>query len=187
MLLNSKGKLDSRVAELGVLVRDIVKRFESANVVAANGPHAELTMQETRVVEMLGESGCQMMRAVADYLGVAVNSVTTIADNLEAKGLLTRKRSSTDRRVVHVELTPAGHQASRSVVAVKSQFHREMLSSLTDEEQAILLLILRKIAGLESGEPQVVQKRQAKSATTKRKESVSSISKKKAPARKGKA
>lgn len=119
---------------------------------AANGPHADLTMQETRVVELLGESGGQMMRAVADYLGVAVNSVTTLADNLERKGLLRRVRSHADRRVVHVELTEAGQCASRSVIDIKTRFHREMLAALTDEEQAILLVLLRKVGGI-SAEP----------------------------------
>lgn len=140
--------LDKRATELGQVVHEIVKRFEGANVAAANGPHADLTLQETRVVELLGESGGQMMRAVADYLGIAVNSVTSLADNLERKGLLRRVRSEADRRVVHVELTPAGQRASRSVFDVKSRFHREMLAALTEEEQDILLVLLRKIGGI---------------------------------------
>lgn len=146
--MGTHSRLDKRAAELGEVVREIVKRFEGANVAACNGPHADLTMQESRVVEFLGESGGQMMRAVADYLGIAVNSVTTLADNLERKGLLRRIRSEADRRVVHVELTEAGHIASRSITEVKHHFHRELLAALTDEEQAILLVLLRKIGGV---------------------------------------
>ncbi|MGN6135232.1 MAG: MarR family winged helix-turn-helix transcriptional regulator [Aureliella sp.] len=146
--MRNNAQLDRRAIELGHVVHEIIKRFEGANAVAANGPHADLTMQETRVVELLGESGGQMMRAVADHLGIAVNSVTSLADNMERKGLLRRVRSEADRRVVHVELTPAGQRASRSVMDVKTQFHREMLAALTDEEQDILLVLLRKIGGL---------------------------------------
>lgn len=146
-------QLDKRATELGEVVREIVKRFEMANVAACNGPHADLTMQESRVVEFIGESDGQMMRAVADYLGIAVNSVTTLADNLERKGLLRRVRSKADRRVVHVELTEAGRQAYRSIAEVKQHFHREMLAALTDEEQAILLVLLRKIGGVSGGAP----------------------------------
>lgn len=145
VLRTQQSNLDQRAAELGRVVQGIVKRFECANMAAANGPHADLTMQETRVVELLGEAGGQMMRAVADYLGVAVNSMTTLADNLERKGLLRRVRSNADRRVVHVELTEAGQRASRSVIDIKTHFHREMLAALTEEEQAILLVLLRKI------------------------------------------
>lgn len=147
-VLRKSSELDRRAAELGHVVQEIVKRFEAANVVAANGPHVDLTIQETRVVELLGEAGGQMMRAVAEHLGVAVNSVTGIVDGLERKGLLTRVRSNADRRVVHVELTEPGREASRSVLGIKTKFHREMLAALTDEEQHILLVLLRKIGGL---------------------------------------
>ncbi len=101
--LRKSSELDRRAAELGQVVQEIVKRFEGANMCAANGPHVDLTIQETRVVELLGAAGGQMMRAVAEHLGVAVNSVTSIADGLERKGLLKRVRSESDRRVVHVE------------------------------------------------------------------------------------
>lgn len=150
--LRKSSELDRRAAELGQVVHEIVKRFEGANVSAANGPHVDLTIQETRVVELLGAAGGQMMRAVAEHLGVAVNSVTTIADGLERKGLLRRVRSDSDRRVVHVELTEAGLEASRSVLDIKTRFHREMLAALTEEEQAIFLVLLRKVGGMKATE-----------------------------------
>lgn len=151
--LRKSSELDRRAAELGQVVQEIVKRFEGANLCAANGPHVDLTIQETRVVEWLGVAGGQMMRAVAEHLGVAVNSVTSIADGLERKGLLKRVRSDADRRVVHVELTDAGLEASRSVLGIKTKFHRELLAALTDEEQAILLVLLRKVGGLKVSPP----------------------------------
>jgi DNA-binding MarR family transcriptional regulator len=140
--------LDRRAQELGQIVRGIVKRFEGCDAAAASGPHVDLTLQETRVVELLCESGGQMMRAVADHLGIAVNTTTTLVDNLERKKLLRRVRSQSDRRVVHVELTDAGKKAASSVIEVKLRFHRDMLAALTAEEQAILLVLLRKIGGL---------------------------------------
>lgn len=151
--MRKSSELDRRAAELGQVVQEIVKRFEGANLCAANGPHVDLTIQETRVVEWLGVAGGQMMRAVAEHLGVAVNSVTSIADGLERKGLLKRVRSDSDRRVVHVELTEAGLEASRSVLGIKTKFHRELLAALTEEEQAILLALLRKVGGMKISPP----------------------------------
>lgn len=148
--MSKSSELDRRAAELGQVVQGIIQRFEGANMCAANGPHVDLTIQETRVVELLGSTGGQMMRAVAEHLGVAVNSVTSIADGLERKGLLKRVRSQSDRRVVQVELTEAGLEASRSVLSIKTKFHREMLAALTEEEQAILLVLLRKIGGMKA-------------------------------------
>lgn len=166
MALGNSSKLDRRATELGQVVRHIVQRFESANAAAANGPHVDLTMQETRVIELLGESGGQMMREIARHLGIAVNSVTSLIDHLETKGLLNRVRSHADRRVINVELTDTGRLANRSIANVKLHFHREMLATLTSEEQAILLVLLRKIGGLTEPVGSSVTPRVSKRART---------------------
>jgi DNA-binding HxlR family transcriptional regulator len=41
-------------------------------------------------------------------LGIDAGAITRMLDRLEAKGLVERVRSETDRRVVHVRLTEAG-------------------------------------------------------------------------------
>src|SRR5215475_6936405 len=95
--------LDRRAADLRDAVQDIMKQFQCVNAAAANGPHVELNMQELRVVEFIGNEGPKMMRELAEYLALAVNSVTSIVDGLEHKGLVRRQRSEEDRRVVRVE------------------------------------------------------------------------------------
>src|SRR5436190_2311223 len=85
--------LARKAADLRDVVQDIVKQFQCVNAVAANGPHVELNMQELRVVEFLGNEGTRMMRELAEHLTVAVNSMTSIVDGLERKGLVCRQRS----------------------------------------------------------------------------------------------
>lgn len=128
------------------LVQDILKQFQSVNAAAANGPHVELNMQELRVVEHIGIEGPRMMRELAEFLTVAVNTVTTIVDNLVRKELVTRQRSEEDRRVVRVELTEAGRVIYRSVADVNMRLFRSMLGALTEDEQEIFLVLFRKIA-----------------------------------------
>src|SRR5215471_14529552 len=106
--MEQMNSVDRRAADLHDLVQDILKQFQCVNAAAANGPHAELNMQELRVVEFLGNEGPRMMRELAEHLTVAVNSVTSIVDHLERKGLVRRQRSAEDRRVVRVELTDLG-------------------------------------------------------------------------------
>src|SRR3954468_17006975 len=108
--------LDRRAADLQELVQDIVNQFQCVNAAAANGPHAELNMQELRLVEFLGNEGPRMMRELAEHLTVAVNSVTSIVDHLENKGLVQRQRSEEDRRVIRVALTDPGREVYRSLV-----------------------------------------------------------------------
>jgi DNA-binding MarR family transcriptional regulator len=138
--------LQQRAIDFGDIVRDIFKQFEQMHDQTLAGPHANLGHQDMRVVEVLGESGPQMMRSLAEHLGLAVNSITAVVDSLEQKGLAQRTRSSSDRRVIHVELTEEGKRAFDFVSSSKLQFHRALLSVLTEDEQQILLVLFRKIA-----------------------------------------
>jgi DNA-binding MarR family transcriptional regulator len=140
------GSLESRAEDLGNVVREILKQFQSLDQQAAQGPHTHLSHQEMRVIEILGDSGMQMMRVIAAELSVAVNSLTKIIDHMEEKKLVTRVRSNSDRRVVHVKLTTEGKSACRALKKAKADFHRSILSVLTDDEQEILLVLFRKIA-----------------------------------------
>jgi DNA-binding MarR family transcriptional regulator len=137
--------LDRRAADLRREVDDIVHQFKVVDAAATNGPHADLSMQELRVVEFLGDRGPRMMRELAEHLLVAVNSVTGTVDNLEAKKLVRRQRSDEDRRVVRVELTAAGHAVYGSAVEEKLLLLRSMLASLTDDEQEIFMVLMKKI------------------------------------------
>ena len=116
--------LDLRALEMRHAVQDIVHQFRVCDSVAANGPHAELSLQELRVVEYLGDAGPRMMRELAELLLVAVNSVTSTIDNLEKKGLVRRNRSEEDRRIVRVELTSSGEAAYAAALEEKLQIGR---------------------------------------------------------------
>jgi DNA-binding MarR family transcriptional regulator len=138
--------LDRRAADLQDVVQDILKQFQCVNAAAANGPHVGLNMQELRVVEFLGKEGLRMMRELAEHLAVAVNSMTSIVDNVESKGLVRRQRSEEDRRVIRVELTDAGREVHKSLVGLNLRLFRTMLGALTEDEQEIFMVLFRKIA-----------------------------------------
>jgi MarR family 2-MHQ and catechol resistance regulon transcriptional repressor len=138
--------LDRRAADLQDIVQDILKQFQCVNAAAANGPHVGLNMQELRVVEFLGNEGPHMMRELAEHISVAVNTVTSVVDNLERKDLVCRQRSEEDRRVIRVELTDLGREIHKSLVEVNLRLFSSMLSVLTEDEQEIFMVLFRKIA-----------------------------------------
>jgi MarR family 2-MHQ and catechol resistance regulon transcriptional repressor len=138
--------LDRRAVDLQEVVQDILKQFQCVHAAAANGPHVELNMQELRLVEFLGNEGPRMMRELAEHLTVAVNSVTSIVDNLERKRLVRRRRSEEDRRVIRVQLTHPGRETYQSLVEVNLRLFRSMLGALTEDEQESFLVLFRKIA-----------------------------------------
>jgi MarR family 2-MHQ and catechol resistance regulon transcriptional repressor len=138
--------LDRRVGDLRDLVQEIVRQMQVLDEAAGHGPHLELSCQELRVAEYLGDTGPHIMRELAEHLRLAVNSVTTLVDNLEKKQIVRRQRSTEDRRVVRVELTDEGRAAYHGALREKMQFLRNMLAALTEEEQEILIVLFRKIA-----------------------------------------
>jgi len=50
---------------------------------------------------------------LAQRLGVHQTTATNLLNRLEAQGMVLRERSSADRRVVHIRITPAGRKALR--------------------------------------------------------------------------
>lgn len=138
--------VEERAHDLGRVIQDILKQFQFLHNLASCGPETNLGHHDLRIVEQLGEAGPQMMRSLAEHLGVAVNSVTSLIDSLEQKGLVHRTRSDVDRRVINVALTEKGDKAFEIASDAKLQFHRALLSALTEDEQEILLVLFRKIA-----------------------------------------
>ena len=138
--------LYQNATELRELVQHFLQRFRVVDAAAANGPHADLSMQELRVVERLGDAGATMMKELAEYMLLAVNSVTSLVDKLEEQGFVRRVRSSDDRRVVHVELTDTGRAAYRAAVGEKLSLLRLMLGGLDAGEQETFMTLFRKIA-----------------------------------------
>ncbi|MCU0710214.1 MAG: MarR family transcriptional regulator [Pirellula sp.] len=138
-------RLQQRAIDFGEIVREILKQFQHLHDAAAGG-QGNLGLQDLKVLEALGENGPQMMRVLAEHLGLAVNSMTSVIDQLEAKQLVVRVRSEVDRRVVNVGLTPEGRKIFDLFSAGRLHFHRALLSALTEDEQEILLVLFRKIA-----------------------------------------
>lgn len=86
------------------------------------------------------------MREIADYLRVAVSTVTGLVDKLEEKKLVKRERSDEDRRIIKIALTPKGQKIYKFHVEEFSKLCRGMLIGMTPEEQDLYVELSRKIA-----------------------------------------
>lgn len=127
-------------------MQEFLQRFREVDATNANGPQADLSMQELRVVERLGDVRSTMMKELAEYMPLAVNSVTSLVDNLEKRGLVRRNRSMEDRRVVNVELTDDGQEVYRAAVNEKRSLLTRMLGKLNADEREVFMTLFRKIA-----------------------------------------
>ena len=136
---------DAKAKHLRETIRDVIRQFRCADMELTNQPVGEINIPEVHVIEFLGDRHTCMMRELAEHLLVAVNTITSIVDKLEQKQLVRRERDETDRRIVMVQLTPKGRAAYESILEVRLKACRAMLTPLTEDEQDIFILLMRKI------------------------------------------
>ena len=147
--------IDRRASEFRVLQEGIQARLQGLDLSALGDLTLALTIQEFRSLEFLASVEPRKTKELAEYLGLAVNSVTDVVDSLEKKGLAQRQRDDADRRIVRVELTKAGRDAAQTITTSILDIYRTYLGALTVEEQETLLALYRKIARV--GLPREVQ------------------------------
>lgn len=85
------------------------------------------------------------LAVMARELETDAASMTRTLDRLEAKGLVLRERSTTDRRVVHVVLTPEGEKVAAKVPPVLAEVLNNHLRGFTHDEWQQLLSLLRRM------------------------------------------
>jgi DNA-binding MarR family transcriptional regulator len=78
-------------------------------------------------------------------LQVDPGALTRTLDRLEAKGLCRRERSTEDRRVVNLALTPEGEAATAPVPGVLCEVMNAYLQGFSHEEWQTLLDFLRRM------------------------------------------
>lgn len=110
---------------------------------------SEITGQEMRALMLLQQLGPLMMKNLADRMGLAANSVTSLVDKLEAGGYALRNRREDDRRVIQVEIQAKGLEIVQGLVESELVFCRAMLERLSDQDQdRFLELTAKMISGL---------------------------------------
>ncbi len=100
-----------------------------------------LTLPQAMLLRQLGDA--LPMNEAADKLHCDPSNVTGIVDRLEARGLIERQHLTSDRRVKHLALTPAGRRLRSRVEAVLSA--APGVSDLGASDQAALLSLLGQI------------------------------------------
>ena len=135
-----------------MVARGLADSFMRRQNALETANRTDLTKHAGFAIMILGENGQQTMSEIAEKLRLSVSSATVIVDRLVEKGLLSRHRSAEDRRVVYVGLTPAGDDVFRVEQEVMLKFGRAILDALSEQEQDLLLTLLRKVSTTLAGE-----------------------------------
>jgi len=109
----------------------------------------DLTTQQVWLLAELPDREGVPIGSLAEVLHCHGSNVTGMVDRLEARGLVVRQPSSTDRRVKFVALTPAGSALRDKVIELARQPVRALLDQLSDDQLDTLSELLAKAcAGL---------------------------------------
>lgn len=86
-----------------------------------------------------------LMKDIADYLGIAPPSATSLINNLSADGLISREADKNDRRIVKIIITKKGAAYMDKCKKTVTAPLREAIGKLNEKEQKELEKILEKI------------------------------------------
>lgn len=104
-----------------------------------------LTPSQFAVVECLGHRGEMTLGELSDKMLMSCGNITMVVQNLEKEGLVKRKRSQADRRVVHVTLTPEGQSRFEAIFPAHAARIHELADVLSVTEQEQLSRLLKKL------------------------------------------
>lgn len=105
----------------------------------------ELTSAQWGPLMRLQTTGGSTVAELARWLQVDAGAMTRLLDRLEKKGLCKRVRSTEDRRVVKVELTPEGAASIQQVPAVLAEVMNAHLAGFSKSEWHALKTYLQRM------------------------------------------
>lgn len=102
--------------------------------------HHDSSLIHLNVLTLLEDDGSASMGELARALDVSVASMTGIADRMEKRGLVERRRDEGDRRLVVVHATEAGRDVFRQIADRRREGLVKLLAQLDERELEALLV-----------------------------------------------
>ncbi|WP_188150053.1 MarR family winged helix-turn-helix transcriptional regulator [Teredinibacter waterburyi] len=105
-----------------------------------------LTAPQILTLQCLHNKGATTIGTVANDINLSQATVTTIMDRLEKRGLLSRTRSTEDKRKVFANLTELGNETLKTApTPLQDRFTREF-AKLEEWEQTMIISSLQRVA-----------------------------------------
>jgi DNA-binding MarR family transcriptional regulator len=107
-----------------------------------------LSQDRMRVLAVIMADGEATHGMLAREAGINPAIVTSMIEQLEAQGLVQRRRDDEDRRIVWISLTAKGSRQLRKRQAEWNGIFAEAFADTTDKELAIASRVLDRLTGL---------------------------------------
>jgi DNA-binding MarR family transcriptional regulator len=111
------------------------------------GERFALRKVEFSILMLLLANPALTPKRLGQSLALTAPNLTLLLDRLQDRGLLRRERSEVDRRSQNIVLTEDGRALARTAALAARTMEAELQDRLTRAEHALLIELLRKVAG----------------------------------------
>ena len=107
-------------------------------------PHGA-TLPMWRVLAALRERDGRRMGDLSATTSIEVSTLTRLADQMERKGLVARRRDREDARAVALHVTAAGKRLTQRIVPIADRYEKVALKGFAQVEAEALRSALRRL------------------------------------------
>jgi DNA-binding MarR family transcriptional regulator len=100
---------------------------------------------EFAVLKQLESKSPQIVTALSQEFEVSVSHITHVADQLEKKNLVFRKRSQLDKRIVELHISEKGRKLVKETSKKKREYFLRKFEDLSTEDIETLHRLLQKL------------------------------------------
>ena len=149
----------------------LVRRLNNLTIPHAQARFAdqEITFTHWIALMSLRDDISHTCSDLARHLGHDTGATTRLIDQLEARGLIARRRDKTDRRIVNLSLTDAGRAVATELMPRTVKFWNDMLAEFTAAEASTLIELLTRLLARMEAEPLAAAERAPKQRARKAK------------------
>jgi DNA-binding MarR family transcriptional regulator len=106
----------------------------------------KLTPPHAGILRRLVQSPGISQRELAAALGMHASRLVAVLDEMETLGLLIREANAEDRRTYSLQVTAKGRETMEQIAAISQQHNEALCAALNEEERAVLVGLLQRIA-----------------------------------------
>lgn len=125
------------------------RTFGVFHKISRKGSGREITLTDVFLLHFIGSQGEQTPKDIAAYTGLTSGSVTSMLDRLERAGFVRRARSTLDRRVVLVRLTPKTRETLLKAMERAHVDTNHLFERWTTEEIETFATLLEKFGSVD--------------------------------------
>jgi DNA-binding MarR family transcriptional regulator len=142
-----------RPARIGFLLSQL--GTHAAELFAEQVKALGITPSEAGVIRIIARTPDVTQRELANQLGATQSRVVALVDDLERKGLATRTRSTTDRRVQHLALTDQGRALMPRLRTAAEAQEASITNGLSEREVEELYMLLSALSTARGLSPEI--------------------------------